>query len=1019
MKKFKHELNNFEDFGKMLGSEMNDNNQKEAFTEKDAEDIVKTALGDDVFEDKKESKQEIKEPKSLRAAAAKKEESHKDRQHHIYKEIDRLGGKLVDAKRKFREAKTAEEKDRCEKEVVSSSEEFEKAKAARDRMKEEKNKESVRKIIKSKQPVKSIELQADIAASQSKTYGNVYAKESILEDALEQANRLKNIKKTENLHRFEGEKELEKEASEIKFTNEQQAKIESKFVKFGINKEDIEKIEGLKKLSYGQRLLVAENLKQITLGRIQEEAFSKYQTGQKESLLLGKIWKGITKKYQISKQEKITAEEITKGGIKTHGEVLKQLVNGAKNLNLEVIEKPTGKLEIQYLSGLRDFSPDRNKVEDFNEIASQFSGIPKEWSLETATKEQQIKFSEISDKYEKVKADILAELKLSGRSDKESCLILSDIDNKVRLNQFLNTHSEAEKELQNIQSDWAWTKAFKNIITERGIYFGAGFAVRSATMSMLGAIGLPIAASVMGGYIGRKRAKETLKEHEIMARRGVKDTAETAKNFVNADDLTKKIDLLINKIGNEQDEEKRKELLASLKARLDYTNDKIDSGLVNFGSADKRILNQYNLIDKLNLGNSYDKIDDTDLSERLDEFLNFKEREIKESQQKYIRNEMIKGAVLGAAFATAGYAVRHYFGEDISKAVISIKEHLFGKSTFVEVPFKFGTKISLEEFKQRYPGIKYEEAMKESGGKLKETIAQEIIPPKPAAEIENIIMPIGARGPEGALIDYFRENPEAAKNFGWDGETDLDKWAGMKAHKLWVDDAQEAIKKPETLDQLKKLGYSADADGYAKMMHRIGKGAVELDLQTGKINLVDTEYLKARISEAEIPTKETTIHDLPPEEEIPPQTTKIHTPSPSPETAPEISSDNIKNWLGDRMKISPEKFSWLNETNLKNITVKEVSGYNFTRPFGIEAHTGTEMEIGSQKWLEFEEKSKLHDLVKNIMKEMEIDAKKAKIPAEQIASVKKTFEDMNLRDFFKTRIEYLHKLSEIVAQVKK
>ncbi len=111
-------------------------------------------------------------------------------------------------------------------------------------------------------------------------------------------------------------------------------------------------------------------------------------------------------------------------------------------------------------------------------------------------------------------------------------------------------------------------------------------------------------------------------------------------------------------------------------------------------------------------------------------------------------------------------------------------------------------------------------------------------------------LPIGERGPGGAIIDYFKANPEAAKKFGWDGQADINKWSGAKAHNLWLEHSGQALKNPETLAELKKLGYSANAEGYAKMMHRIGEGFVELNPKSG-MNLADMDYLKAYFGDAD------------------------------------------------------------------------------------------------------------------------------------------------------------------------
>lgn len=105
---------------------------------------------------------------------------------------------------------------------------------------------------------------------------------------------------------------------------------------------------------------------------------------------------------------------------------------------------------------------------------------------------------------------------------------------------------------------------------------------------------------------------------------------------------------------------------------------------------------------------------------------------------------------------------------------------------------------------------------------------------------------IGKRGPEGAIIDFFKANPDTAKTYGWDGKTkNFSKWVGKRAHQLWLDSANEALANNETLAEMKRLGYPATPKGYADMMRHIGKGAVDFDTARGKIGLIDMEYLKA------------------------------------------------------------------------------------------------------------------------------------------------------------------------------
>ncbi len=115
--------------------------------------------------------------------------------------------------------------------------------------------------------------------------------------------------------------------------------------------------------------------------------------------------------------------------------------------------------------------------------------------------------------------------------------------------------------------------------------------------------------------------------------------------------------------------------------------------------------------------------------------------------------------------------------------------------------------------------------------------------------IKPIELSIGTRGPEGALIDEFRKDPELAKKFGWQGgsKEELSKWAGSKARVLWEHSAKQALLDPSIKQELGKLGYPETAEGYEKAMTRIGKGTVSLDIEKGSITL-NAEYLKNIIS---------------------------------------------------------------------------------------------------------------------------------------------------------------------------
>lgn len=471
----------------------------------------------------------------------------------------------------------------------------------------------------------------------------------------EKANR---VRKTIGIERKEIEKnKVESLRREIKETEA--------FGEFGVSLDELKKMEGFEALSHGQRLLVAENLKQIILGRIHEEAGEKYKEDTAKARFLGRIWQNISKRYQIAKLEKSTAKDIISGGMEVNGGILAHLIERAGDGPDVEVEKD-GSLKMLYVSGSENLSIEEKEViENFNNIASKFSRVPEEWRFDTASKKEQKEYQDLREQYEKAKAGVLG-IKKGEVGDKAAALCMNDIDSHVYGNQNLNTHPDVEEQLQNITDKNVWMHAMANVATERGIYSAAGFITRSVTTGLFGIAGLPLAAAGVGGFMARRRAREVLREHEMEARRGVKDSSSEAKNFVNADQLRGKLEKLAEKVILEENPEKKEKLLTSLRARISYTQGKIEDGLVDYGKGENRFASQYELISSLGAavsGIEVGSAGESKLEKRLESFLNFKERKISEAQEKYLRNQMIKGAAIAAGFAVAGYALRQ-FGEE-------------------------------------------------------------------------------------------------------------------------------------------------------------------------------------------------------------------------------------------------------------------------------------------------------------------------------------------------------------------
>ncbi|MEK7558076.1 MAG: hypothetical protein AAB530_02610, partial [Patescibacteria group bacterium] len=338
----------------------------------------------------------------------------------------------------------------------------------------------------------------------------------------------------------------------------------------------------------------------------------------------------------------------------------------------------------------------------FNKIATYFSQIPYEWSLETATKEQQEEYKNIQEEYNKSRKNILNLEKIE-KGEKETALNINDIDRKVQYNQFLTSHPEIEKEFKKLGKTEIW-KIIDLVYAERTRigYTAAGYGVRSFAMSIGAYIALPLVAATIGGVFGRKRAKDALRERELEMRVGEKKTKgmtkeekkefdeknikkqektrnakiSIEKNFIDADASVEKINHLIKKIEkidilieksenkNEKDklEEKKITLINLLETRKEYTQNKINDGLINFGKEDVRLENKLNLIQFLSRAEieTFNNIETgrARIVERLNNILEIRQKKIKKARKKYVNYETMKGACLAASFSMVGLWAR-------------------------------------------------------------------------------------------------------------------------------------------------------------------------------------------------------------------------------------------------------------------------------------------------------------------------------------------------------------------------
>ncbi len=439
----------------------------------------------------------------------------------------------------------------------------------------------------------------------------------------------------------------------------------SKFESMGMGVEHLEGIEGFADLSEGQQLLVFENLRQIAVGRIQEEAEEQTKKDLQESGWAGRLWKSVSKQYQIAKAEKSVATDIMKGGFVVHGETLRQLVHGMRSQGPEVKVGEDGKtLEIRFASGFRNLSEkDQSTVDAFNDAANALARIPYEWSLETATDDKRGRYVDVKTRYDALRKELFNITMEQAKSTPEGMLAMNGIDDRVRMMQFLQNNPDLEQKLDDLKDGNAWRTVLSSVVTERGLYMASGYAGRTLLAGTLGWVAAPAVATIMGGITARKRAEQELKDREIAARRGRKDESEQAKNFVPVAGLSEKLEKLLHKVTESNGEKGQMKAALSLKTRIEYTRMKLEEGLVDFGSDTKdRVWEQYDLFQILSQAEATVGIysgENERLKERLLSFLAFKDTRIKTAEKRYILNQTMKGAAYAAGFSLAGAGVRH------------------------------------------------------------------------------------------------------------------------------------------------------------------------------------------------------------------------------------------------------------------------------------------------------------------------------------------------------------------------
>jgi len=457
-------------------------------------------------------------------------------------------------------------------------------------------------------------------------------------------------------------------------------------------------------LNEAQKLKVIEDLKQRIIDLTKADANTQYAESVKSKVeqstggffnkikvgfvnLKNKIGSSLTKKTTVKDMEAESFKKLTETeeGKNLITKEIKNLVKINKDRNIYLNENNKPQINFINREEIANLTTEEEQqIEHFNQIANSFRQMPYEWGQE-GNKNKKL-YEKVQKEYELAREKILKIRSLREGGKGQAIIDTLQSDNAIRLDQLLNTHPEFEKEFNNLGEQQTMKGKIatnvgnfletvaggKNIVNK--LLFGMGYGLRmgakgaavATSITGLTLVAAPIIGGTIGAIKGRIRAKDTLKERQIQARRGVKDESNEATNTNDIENLSKRIELLIASYNNAKTDIEKNEKLDQLKRRIEFTQDKIEQGLVNFGDAKNSLNNQFNLINALNnatvLAASREEYTNKAIDDRLEEFLAYQKNKISQKQKEFIKAQMKKGALYGAGFATAGYLAR-WIGE--------------------------------------------------------------------------------------------------------------------------------------------------------------------------------------------------------------------------------------------------------------------------------------------------------------------------------------------------------------------
>lgn len=463
------------------------------------------------------------------------------------------------------------------------------------------------------------------------------------------------------------------------------AKITSQTVKDALDKLNIDareleaELPDFCGLTEGQQMLALENLNQLRLGLIEEQALLKYEEDTSKMTFAvaarkwwrrdyGKklhVWKNLGEKsgdlleggkaalksgfknITLAREKRRQIEEIKQGGLGILKDDLTAIIKEIKANNIEASLNRKNALQVNYFSvskleNLIDFSKydekykesAETKVQDLNTASLRLSKMPFEWS-KSRKKTERDKYNKASKEYECVRSEFL---RLMGEENKGAAFkYLNEAEYAVEMNKFLNENPDAEGAIKNIESGRFWLSAISSTAAERGYMAGLGFAGRMAAGAAVGFVGMPLVAGAIGAFTAIKRGNELFEEKTKTSRRGKESFLKEYEIGI----LKRRIEILGEYLQKnldlkKEEKEKIESEIFSYKERIKFINSYFRSAPVDLeGNEIKEFKEKHIIFEKAEVLN--ESLDDL-LKDYFDALLKLDAEEEKNKILKSLRN---------------------------------------------------------------------------------------------------------------------------------------------------------------------------------------------------------------------------------------------------------------------------------------------------------------------------------------------------------------------------------------------